>query len=726
MDEKINMKEPLNLALFYVLFNCLAELLDLGKDKPDKWVPDHFVKKINGDSKNKIKGYIKESDVGRLRVDNNLMKNVFPRLQRNPLKDNSSYTYKFKKSSLNRFCKIIKYSENIDYTWDNFKLDYTDVAETLLLKHPRKFVSTGLVGKAKVCLGFNYFGFSQMEQLKKEISEAIEIRMYSVFDSKEIEIVFWKENEKIKALDQASEIGTQMGVDLMIYANTFYNDPSGIQIEFNYVITNSIYLERFSSDNLLISAEGKSDFLNTDLQLLFSGHLQGNIDLVLNLLMALKFYLENHSEKALNYLIKITDEARCEEIWFLIGVCKYDLEDYDGAKLSWEKAREINSKHLKARKNLAILLLEEYRSPENSHKSDHIKENILELVKVDMFIQGPKEYYLSLAIIFDELEEPFLAEEFFTAFIKGPALPGKDYSYLRLSDLPNGKISHVEQAAKISRNIDIQIECAQKIVEATMDPKDKLKTLKSILKSISERKEISSEKRAILHLYNTQIEYFESNLGKINFKGGKETKLKGDIPLSDNLSNTEILLEQSTGENPVPLESDLKEGSIFDKYKSNYLRISRRKSSANSAYLFLDSLILKHSDLVDSPFLRINFEKKDRCLEIPSISEGCFEITSVQLIPLLEGEDKDFYLDIQNSIYHQNKIHFFKWKIIKVYMPDIGEFRQEIHEFAAKLENLHNEEKLEAIYSHIRNSFGIIDFQLLQQWLVKERIIKIS
>lgn len=731
MQEKINFKEPLNLALFYVLFNGLAELVGYEIDKSEVWKTDHFKNKINDYIKNTLG--VDKSVLKEMEVDENLMKRVFPRLRDKPLGKTPTEKFEFEKSTLNKFCKVLKYTENKDYKWDDFKREYKDVAKKALEGNPRRFNRGGLVGKVKVCLGINYIGYAEKERLKTEIAQTIELRMYDVFNGKDIEIIFRDEGAHIKHLEEAREIGVKMGVDLVIYARAFYKDANDLPFQFHYVIINPSYLSRFSSHNLLIKAEGTSgDLLSTALHQLYSGHLQGDIDQALRLLLALKFYLENQSETAASYLAQIPDEKRCEEIWFILGVCHFDLKQYDEAISSWKKAIEKNEKHLKSRKNLAILLLEQFRKIENDNESEvdkaaKLKDEILALINTKLFSDGPSEFYLPLAIIFDELEDPIKAEEFFDFFIQGPSHPGKDYAYIRLSDLLNGKLSHVESAAKISRNYDIQEKCVQKIAEdPNLDSEEKLKMLKSVLKIISNRKEKDTEKRNILNLYNTRIDEMESNRAIAPSKGGSKSVDNIDSSSIGQPLGREKLLEQPKPQYPDSQQTENKNDSLLASHKGRYLKISRKNQSKSALFLLLENLIIRDHDLRDSPFLRIYHKEKERYIEIPIISNRYFVIERDQLVSLVDPVDDIFFINIQKSIRHGNKIHYFEWKKREIYMPVLSEFKQVIHEFVAGLGNVDNLEKMEAIYSHTRNIYGEIDFHLLKDWLKKELIINIT
>ncbi|GAB3015563.1 hypothetical protein GCM10027284_38340 [Cyclobacterium sediminis] len=775
MADKINFNDKYNQALSIVLIDKLKCLLNAHYKETIDYKAKDYTDKIN----KLIKEKYPNKDYDEVKVNKFFPQLVLRVFKCKPFTDTYKDKASFKKETINKFINVLKHDENINYGWDEFKNDFNYEANEELKNNPIRYGFKDDNQNAKIYFGINVMCFfCNKDKFRKEINDVIQKRIQNNISGNDIQLEFLEEDEGIKDLDHAKRIGVEKSLDLVMYANAVVEDKEQtlglLKMDFHYAITNPVFLQRFNSCEHTISQTGNSESIELGLVQLYEGDLQTDIDQALYLLLALNFYLNNNPKKALDFLEKVIRGKRCDETWFIMGVCLFELGAFERAKECWEKILSEKEGLFKARINLALL----YLQPEFKEKYWNYKSIIKDLISGDLSKEcSDEEFFLPLAILFDEISDFTSAKHFFKKVVNINKITNRDYAYLRLSNLTDQKLINLRHAAKYSQDLSIHFQVINKIYNFNVNKKEKLTAFKAILKDVSNRKNNAVNHKRILKIYNDTIDvleleimvekakwssdfeiqkYYISEISNLNlnprkkleifrsihkgitsfFRDEKEIdkilKIYNDkidrysaitlpgspVLISENETNSDDSIFNQVLDVPsllknIEIEFRLKD--IFDNVH-RYVPITRSEIPKDLPILFLDSLTIKDDDLKLTNALLIQcVDNMNQIIETSKVGVYSYLIKRNELVNLGHFNTLgELLLSVSFDNGKNDKFEFIPWKSLKVYIPDPEALIKDCKKYRDKLDPLTTREFMEWLYSLFSQLFIVnyFDFEL--------------
>jgi tetratricopeptide (TPR) repeat protein len=722
-EDIVDISEPINFALFYILFRELAREFGLPND-PNKWKPDRFGKKLGN------------------QVDAKNLKSIISKLQGKF--DIASYSsiYRFElKNTVKSLCTPLKNEKNKYYTsWDGFKSDNAQEANELLKERGDFFHSfQGYLQKEhanptnsiKIYIGLVPIGiFDDAEKIHDRIVNGLlEKRLISQFEAEDVQLNIQKGKELLNAY-QAKTIAKKKNADLIIYG-VVDSDRDKLRMNISYLVADNKLQERLRDNQSGFRVSGSTGLKleETSTARLWAGHLQADIDQTMFLILALKFYLEFKVDRALEYLENIPTEERCDEAWFMTGVCQFDKGDYDTAGASWNKTLEKNPSHQKARINLAVLKEREYRTVEGKTIKDQVREDIFDLLAEELYGDSPSEIKFKMAHIYDLIGEKEMAKKYYELVIHDDGFGGRAGAYLLLAILTE-EIEYIKNTAILAGDTETHEQCIRWISKSNrMDIADK----KSLLEDIRSHISIELENKEVIEgMYINKIAELSIPDGKMivkEIKGGvrKADESNKKIEKGYLLDAKEVLVAEG-GEavmsvlykykNSVEIMglklAEKGEPEFVDLCRYSYLSILRDGFS-DRRRLFLHSLAITDRVREEVQTVRIRQESDVIYLDIDRQRDVGFLLEKSLLRGWYqEGEKAVLTLHIQ---YQKSPGNFETLESMELMIVDDLDLKGRVREFSQYLNCQTDEEYFLAIANYLTDFYAYTDKDDVKRWL---------
>lgn len=514
-EDIIDIREPINFALLYVLFEKLANKFGFPPKEVVKWSSKKFIDEIN----RVIKGKLGKDE----KVNGTAIKNIISKLNDNKIAYKDRNTFEIS-PTLNLLCLPL-IGKGQHTAWDEFRQKYLELAKKKLIQKRDFFYSLKENQLSILVYLKNYMTSSPSINVKELIEDGLRTKL----EGAPVNLIFHDSQDDIHNEYEAAYLAKRMNVNMVIYGR-YMLSQNGWVMKLNYLFNDDLYKDRLN--NVF-----RGSFLFegiTDIQL-FKGNFLTDFDQALFLISALKFYLEFDIKFALHFLEKINEGDRCDEAWYMIGVCQYEINNFDEAGACWKKTIEKTPSHLKARVNMAILLTKNYvdKNDRDIHPED--RDRILLLLQKDLFQGASTVIKFKIAQIYDLIGEKDLAREYYEVVLFDEMFPGRESVYLLLGILTTLP-EYIKAAAIQSENIETHKLCIRWICKSDqMDIEQKISLLNEIRNNFildqaqNQIEEMYSRELKKLSISLDQMMVLEIN-GIFRKNGNKDSEVKiGDV-----------------------------------------------------------------------------------------------------------------------------------------------------------------------------------------------------
>lgn len=719
MANSVNVDEPLNFALLYILFIKIGEKMKLKEEEilsPNK-IPFYkkYIEFINDKPK-----------ADRKKINNVLsrMRGSFPDSY---LNDN---TFEID-TTLDRLCNLLYDDDYQNFTWSTFSSAKHTEARNLLESRkdglfftPQRLKNDGSINVGIVVSSID--PSENFEEFKTKITSILNTNIIRKFETDKFKIAIVNPDAKITNERQANKYGKEKSLDLVVFGEVLFETEKKYSLNVDYAITNEKLQKRMAIRPSNKFKLKKSNFLD-----LTNGKLLGNIYQVLTAVVGLKYYFDKNSNHAstIAYLESIPVDERIAEVWFILGVCYHDQGKNEKAKASWIKAHEMG--HLKASVNLALQLELNFKKSEDKKEKEEIQSEIKRLLPLDRLEESLPEVQLKAAMIFVTINQEKLAEELYHMVIRfSDQDPFKKEALFFLAML-EGNFKTVREM--IGESIPLGLKKAglyylYKYPDPTPIPR--IKILDDLFDSVSENDE-EAEK------FKSQIEKYRE-LERMPVGGLAHGKATGELTIvnkngesvvgSDELleangnyrvknnGSVHIFEKAENGIN-VKLLSTKHEKAIFELRENlNSYMVDFRGSSSNDTYLLFETHNIRRTKLKEFPTIRLYLSEIDDFLEITQDADGMFPVSRERL--------EDFYLEeipekLSLKVFHPDTDgHFVDSEVtINLAIPNLGTLRDEIEQLTLFVPYQNANEYYKAIRNYLEEFYGRLDRYDMIDWL---------
>lgn len=476
-DDVVDFGNKHQFALVYLLFKKLAEKFEFQKKDRNKWRSIAFIKGLNKFYEG-LSNDVKYKHVAEFKIIDATVKNIVWKLkddktERTAYQDRNRIKIS---PTMNRICYPVVWKDEpiVARSWDKFlELNWDEAIRTW---------NSGVLRNAfegsqiKILLSLK--SDSDSNESKKLVEKLLE-GMHERYGGS-IELNFVSTEDYFFGEREAERRAVQAKADLVIYGSFDVDENSEVLMKINYFIKR---LVKPHTRRPPISQAANWEITSSNL--IRQGHLPPKIDQAISMILALKSYLELDNSQAMDFLDNIPTDIRCDEAWFMLGVCHYEKGNLDRARACWNSALGKNPDHNKSFINLAVLKARDFVQAKSESKKNAIKEEMIEMLDGASLEEAPSQVKFMLAQIYELIKESELASKYYTALANVLDFPGRGEVFAILGVL-NGDPEHFRKAAGLSQDPATHTQISRLIKESVkMDKKSKVSLLQGIVEDFS-------------------------------------------------------------------------------------------------------------------------------------------------------------------------------------------------------------------------------------------------
>ncbi len=726
MTSSVDINEPLNFALLYILIIKIGEKMNYERVKyTEENVLTCGLNKYYNDYTSLVKDPKKIVDKLKIKTALSRMRSNF---KNSYLEDN---TFEIE-TTLDNLCHLLYDSNYENHNWLSFSASYYTEAKDLLNSRTDDlfYIPQRLTNDASINVGIVVSPIDPSEnfaETKKLITSILNSNIVRKFETEKFKITIMNPNARIINKAQANLYGKEKSLDLVVYGEVLFETGKKYALHVDYAIIKEEFQKRMAIRPTSNFKLKKSNFLD-----LTNGKLLGNIYQVLAAVVGLKYYFDQNYNHAstITYLESIPVDERIAEVWFILGVCYKDQGKNEKAKASWTKAHEMG--HLKASVNLALQYELDYKKSEDKKEKEEIQSKIKRLLlPFDKLEEALPEIQSKAAMIFVTIDEDLLAKKLYHFVLEDATSDRFKEDATFLLAMLEGDFKTVSEMIGGSISLDLKkaglyylykspvptpvprIEILNKLLEPVPESNDEAEKFKSQIEKYRELELLPigslAHGKATGELTSLN-KHGESVVGSnelLEANGSYRVKNNGSVHIfekAENVMNVKFL--SSKHEKAI---SELRENL------QSYLMEFRGSSSIGPDLLF-ETYSIRKTKLKVYPSIRLYFAELDDFIELSQDSNGMFSLSWEDLEELyLEEIPEKLSIKI---LHPDSEGHFVdSYTTIKLAIPDLDALRDEIEELMLFVTYQNVGEYYKAIRNYLEEFYGRLDRFDMIDWL---------